>query len=194
MLSELEAINRMLLAIGSGVVNTISGQVNRDVSACISILERARSNVLLEGWLYNTDEEVVLAPANNDRIALTNVLRIDLSPTVAQNTRLLDPVQRGEWLYNRKGQTYSWSTSITVDIVRDLKWDELPEVARQYIAAKAAEDAVTELEGDNAMIEKARLETLKARRNALSQEHANADLTIFDQDTEYRIRAQHLRR
>jgi hypothetical protein len=195
MLSELDAVNRMLLAIGSGVVNSITGTTNRDVAACKSILERARVNVLLEGWLYNIDEKVVVAPQQNGRIVVEeNVLRIDLSPSVYQNTTLLDPVQRGGWLYNRVGHTYTWTASMTMDITRDLPWSELPESARQYVAAKGAEAAVTELEGDAAMIEKARFETLTARRNAKAQELSNSDLTIFGQDTEQRIRNQHLRR
>ena len=185
----------MLLAVGSAPVNTITGRVNRDVASCKSILERARVNILLEGWLCNTEEEVNVAPGANGQIELDdNILSIDLSPTVRQNTMLLDPVQRGNRLFNRKGQTYTWTQSMKMDITRALDWDELPEVLRQYMAAKAAEDAVTELEGDRSMIEKARYETLKARRNAMAHELSNSDLTIFDQDTERRIRNQHLRR
>ncbi|MCB9179001.1 MAG: hypothetical protein H6590_06225 [Flavobacteriales bacterium] len=195
MLSQLEAINRMLIALGSSPVNTIEGKVNRDVSSCKTLLDQARVSILITGWNFNTDKEVKLSPAADGRIQLAeNALVVDLSPSVYQDTRVLDPVQRGRWLYNRVKQTYVWSRGLTVDIVRDLKWDELTEPARQYITAKAIEDAVTALEGDPQQIEKARLETMAARRNMMAAEISSSDLTIFDPETDYRIRNQHLRR
>ena len=195
MLTQLEAVNRCLLALGSAPTNSIEGQVNRDVAAIKAILERARSNVLLEGWAFNKDPEVPMPPASNGEIVVdANVLHIDLSPGVYHNLETLDPVQRGNRLYNRKTRTYIWTTTLTVDITRDLAWDEIPEVIRHYIAATAAEISVTELEGSPEQIQASMKAVVLARRNAVAHKLNTSDATIFDAETDYRIRRRHLRR
>lgn len=194
MLTQLEAVNRCLLALGSAPTNSIEGQVNRDVASIKAILERARANVLLEGWAFNKDLEVPKPPEADGQISVEdNVLHIDLSPGVYHGNNV-DPVQRGTKLYNRKTRSYIWTRQLTVDITRDLAWDEIPEVIRQYIAATAAEITVTELEGSAEQMSAATKSVIMSRRNAIAHKINTSDATIYDPSTEYRIRNQHLRR
>ena len=190
MLSELDAVNQMLLAIGSGVTTSITGNTNRDVAACRDILRRARVRVCSEGWNFNTESDIAMEPdAESGSIELpSNTLHVDNSSERYQSG--LDLVQRGARLYNREGNTYSFSKTIYIDRVFEMEWDDLPEVARHYIAAIATTEAVTFLDGDTAGIQMAQQRQMLARRDMISHETRNADLTIFDQETNYNIRAR----
>jgi hypothetical protein len=190
MLSELDAVNQMLLAIGSGVTTSITGNTNRDVAACRDILRRARVRVCSEGWNFNTEADIAMEPdAESGNIELpSNTLHVDNSSERYQAD--LDLVQRGALLYNREGNTYTFSKTIYIDRVFEMEWDDLPEVARHYIAAIATTEAVTFLDGETAGIQMAQQRQMLARRDMISHETRNADLTIFDQETNYNIRAR----
>lgn len=190
MMSQLDAVNQMLLAIGSGVTTSITGNTNRDVAACRDILKRARVRVCSEGWNFNTEADIAMAP-NPDTGEITlpgDTLHVDESSERYQAD--LDLVQRGSRLYNREGNTYTFSKTVYIDRVFEMDWDDLPEVARHYIAAIAASEAVTFLDGETAGIQMAQQRLMSARRDMMSHETRNADLTIFDQDTTYNIRAR----
>lgn len=190
MLSELDAVNQMLLAIGSGVTTSITGNTNRDVAACRDILRRARVRVCSEGWNFNTEADIAMEPdAESGNIELpSNTLHVDNSSERYQAD--LNLVQRGALLYNREGNTYTFSKTIYIDRVFEMEWDDLPEVARHYIAAIATTEAVTFLDGETAGIQMAQQRQMLARRDMISHETRNADLTIFDQETNYNIRAR----
>lgn len=189
MLSELDAVNQMLLAIGSGVTNTITGTVNRDVAACRSILDRTRTKVLLFGWSFNTDKDRPFQPDANGFIDLpSKALFVDTTNERYQGD--MDVAQRGQRLYDRKKASFTFTKTVYLDLKLDMDWDDLPEAARHYIAAEAAEQAVGELDGDQARMGLARLNTLRARRDMMAHETSTSDMTIFDRETEYNIRAR----
>lgn len=187
MLSKLDAVNQMLIAIGAGVTNSISGQMNRDVAACKAILERIITQAQTIGWHFNSDYEVPFAPNDRGHIDLpASTLKVDIAAKKYQGD--MDPVQRGTRLYNRKGRTYTWTRTVYLDIVTELGWEDLPEAARQYIAAWSTEEAVGDLDGDPRLIEQSRLKTIRAKRDLVAHETSSSDLTIFDDETEYNIR------
>ncbi|QDP60602.1 MAG: putative tail tubular protein [Prokaryotic dsDNA virus sp.] len=188
MLTELDAVNQMLIAVGSGVVTSISGNTNRDVAACRDILKRARIRVCAEGWHFNTETDIAMAPdATTGMIELpSDTLHVDDSSERYQSQ--LDIIQRGSRLYNRDGNTYKFTKTIYVDRVFEMDWDDLPEVARHYIAAVATEEAVTYLDGEQLAVTRAMSRIMSARKDMMSHETRSADLTVFDQETEYNIR------
>jgi len=188
MLSELDAVNQMLIAIGSGVVTSIQGQQNRDVAAAKDILRRARIRVCSEGWHFNTEEDISMSPDPTSKVIDLPSGTLHIDQTIKRYQSGLDIVQRGSRIYNREGNTYQLDRTIYVDRVFEMAWDDLPEIARHYIAAIATEEAVTYLDGDQAAIQRAAQRAMLARRDMMSHETRSADLTVFDQETEYNIR------
>ena len=189
MLSELEAVNQMLLAIGSGVTSSITGTVTKDVAACRSILARTRTKVLLFGWSFNTDKDRPYKPDANGFIAVPEkALHVDTTNERYQGD--MDVAQRGNRLYDRKKGTFTFTKTVYLDLTIDMDWNDLPEAAKHYIAAEASEQAVAELDGDAARIQLARMNTMRARRDMMSHEISTSDNTIFDPETEYNIRAR----
>lgn len=178
MLSELAAVNIMLSTIGSAPVNTISGTVSADVALAKNILEEVRLDVLLEGWNFNTLTEVEVSPESDGRIPLeNNVLRVDLSDDYYSDT---NPVQRGGYLYNRKNQSFTWSAGLTLDFILDLPWDDLPQVARRYIAARAARVMAGRLDTESRRVAMAQADELQSLANMQRHEADTGDYTIFD--------------
>lgn len=133
--SELEAVNRMLRGIGSSPVSTLEDSGDVDVVSAVSTLRDVSRQVQQKGWHFNTEKEFPLVPASPSKeISVpSNCLRVD---TVSYDF-IIDVVQRGSRLYNRKDRTYQFDKTIKVDMVVFLPFNELPEAARNYIAIKA---------------------------------------------------------
>lgn len=182
MLSELQAVNTMLSAIGSAPVNSISGQVSADVAMAKNILEEIRQDVLLQGWNFNTMTEVEVSPETDGRIPIENtVLRVDLSDSNPYTT--VNPVQRGGYLYDRKSASYTFTEDLKLDYILDLAWDELPLVARRYITAKATRVMLSRTDGDQVKMRSATSDELEALGRLNRHELDTGDYTIFDNET-----------
>lgn len=185
MLSELGAVNTMLSALGVSPVNSITGQVSSDVAACRSILEEVRSDVMLQGWDFNTAKSVPLTPGADKRIRLPQAtLRMDMSDGETAN---VDPVQRGDYLFDRRNQTYTFTQGFKVDVITDLKWEDTPQVARAYIAKRAARVFVQRMDGDEKRIRTAQMDEMSALATLQQNELDTGDYTIFDNQTAHLI-------
>lgn len=132
--TELDAINTMLSIIGEAPVNTVEGTGVVDAVMARQILHETMRQVQAQGWHWNTDKGVILTPqfpAPGDVYLPANTLNVDA----------VDPhhdiVQRGLRLWDRRNNTFKFATPVTVDIVRLLPFEELPQAARHYIMVRA---------------------------------------------------------
>lgn len=177
--TELEAVNAMLSALGSQPISSLSGAMSSDASLAKTLLTEVRRDVLLEGWHFNTELEVSVAPnATTGRVSLgSSVVRIDV--TTGKNLDV-DVVQRGSELYDRKNHTWVFDSDLTCDIVYELDWDQLPEACKRYIQVRAARLLVDRLDGDRAQ----HVYTAQDEMDALSRlrihDGETGDRTIFD--------------
>lgn len=185
MISELSAVNTMLSAIGGAPVNSITGPVSVDVASARNILEEVRQEVLMTGWSFNTSYRVPLTPQPDGRIRLpASTLRIDAS---SDTPSWVDPVQRGEWLFDRKAQSYTFSGPFQIDLIIDLAWSEMPMAAQRYITAKAARVFVARMDGDEKRIRMAQVDEMSAMAVLKQHELEVGDYSIFDNETAFRI-------
>lgn len=134
--TELDAINTMLSAIGEAPVNTVEDNGVVDAVMARQILTTVSREVQARGWHFNTDKDFMVTPSYPDgEIVLpATLLRID---TVRGHSNI-DVVQRGRRLYDRRKHTFKFDKPLKVDMIVMLPFDEMPEVARQYIATRAA--------------------------------------------------------
>jgi hypothetical protein len=135
LMTELEAVNMCLAAIGESPVNTLSNTGLADVaSARAKLLEFSRT-VQSTGWAFNTEEQYPLTRASDSTItAPTNALKVSLDRSVTSAQVAL----RGQKLYDKAAHTYIFSQDLKATVVFFLDWDELPQTARQYIAICAS--------------------------------------------------------
>lgn len=135
-MTELEAVNEMLMSIGQAPVNTLSVTGIRDVSIARARLQSMTRRVLSRGFNFNTDENYPLLP-DTDGIILVpeGALKIEgMGPTDDYTTRRHP---KGLALYNKTDRTFRFTTSVSVKIVWAFAFVDLPETARDYIATSA---------------------------------------------------------
>jgi len=133
--TELEAINTMLSTIGEAPVNTVEDNGIVDAVIARQILRSTSREVQSRGWHFNTEKGFLLTPDSEGFITLPpTVLRAD----TVDESQNIDVVLRGKRLYDRRNHTFKFDKPIRTDVVILLPFDELPEVAREYITIRAA--------------------------------------------------------
>jgi len=184
-LSKLEAVNLMMTAIGETPVNSITSSTTTDVSIAIQILDNVSREVQSVGWHFNSDTNYKLVPNSSNQIELpTNCLKIDTT----HNSGHLDFTERARKLWDRKNHTYTITEEkVYVAIVWLLNFDELPEVARRYIAVRSArifQDRMLSSESLHKFHQEDELQALAMLKEA---EGDNRDHTIFDNYDTFRV-------
>lgn len=134
--TELEAVNTMLRAIGESPVSTLSGDVGVDVVTARQTLTEIMKAVQTEGWIFNTEYDY---PLNRDMsgqiIVPANALQVDI---VKNRYSDIDPVMRGNKVYDRKNHTFTFTIDLKAKIIFGLSFTDMPESARHYVTYRAA--------------------------------------------------------
>ena len=145
--SKLDAVNTMLTAIGEAPVSSLSsGLVEAEIAE--SILNTIDREVQSMGWHFNTELNKSFAKTVEGEIILpTNILRADA--TLKANAPNL--VQRGLKMYDRVNHTFIISTDVALDVVIQLIFDDLPEVAKRYIVLRATRIFQDRVVGSNTL-------------------------------------------
>ena len=176
--SKLDAINSMLIGVGEAPVNTLNSGLQEAEIAAITLTTVSRE-VQSSGWTFNTDIKTTLVryTANNIIVPL-NTLRVD---TLGIKRRYdTDVVLRSGKLYDRTKNTFEFTADIEVDIVLLFDFEELPEIARRYIALRAGRKFQENTIGSSEMTQlqyKDEQNALFALRDGDGQA---ADFNIFD--------------
>jgi hypothetical protein len=131
--SKLDAVNTMLSAIGEAPVSSLSsGLIEAEVAE--TVLDTVDREVQSMGWNFNTELKKNFAQDTSGQILLPNdILRADA--TYQTNSR--DLVQRGLKMYDKKNHTFIIGAATELDVVIQLVFDDLPEVAKRYIVLRA---------------------------------------------------------
>jgi len=186
-MTELEAVNTMLITIGEQPVSSLDNLAGlQDASIARQILSNISRAVQSKGWVFNLDLQVTYTPDSNGEINLgSNVIRIDTTSKVRSATK--DIVERGGKLYDREKNTSVFTDDIKVDRVIVLNFDDLPEAARRYIATRAARVFHDRVVGSGELHRFFQEDELQAWSELLEYEAEVGDYTIFDDYDVYRI-------
>ena len=185
--TKLEAVNTMIAVIGEAPVNTLGGTaVPITVVQAENVLDETSRAVQSEGWHFNTEHEYPFTPdATNSKITLpSNVLTIDLAPQIYTD---VDPVQRGNTLYDRKNHTDVWTKEVKASVTFQLDFTEIPEQFRNYITIKAARIFSNRFLGSREIEGFALRDEVEAKARAIDSDSENADRTIFDNYSVMRV-------
>jgi hypothetical protein len=186
-MTELEAVNTMLVTIGEQPVSSLDNLAGlQDASIAKQILSNISRAVQSKGWVFNLDLQVTYTPDANGEIVLgSNVLRIDTTSKVRSSTK--DIVERGGKLYDRENNTSVFTDSVKVDRVIVLNFDDLPEAARRYIAARSARVFHDRVVGSGELHRFFQEDEQFAWAELLEYEAEVGDYTIFDDYDVYRV-------
>jgi hypothetical protein len=132
-LTKLEAVNECLAAIGEAPVTSLAGDLPLDAELAEKEVDRCDREVQARGWSFNSDFDVSLEPDGSNEIVLdAAVLRVEAV------LRSVDIAIRGGKLYDLVEQSFTFTSPVRVNQVVALSFDDLPQVAREYIAKRAA--------------------------------------------------------
>jgi hypothetical protein len=177
--TELEAVNRMLAAIGEAAVSSLDEVTFEDAQSAVTALRMTSREVQTKGCHFNTEIELELTPDGDGYLQLpANAMRVD---SVADDLDK-DVVQRGQRLYDRRNHTYVFERPMKVDITVLLAFEELPEYARQYIYIKAARQFINDMQGDSTSHSIKERDELRALADFSDAEAQATDANIFRGD------------
>lgn len=131
--SKLDAVNTMLSSIGEAPVSSLSsGLIEAEIAE--TILDTVDREVQSMGWNFNTELKKSFAQDVSGQVVLpADILRADA--TYQANSK--DLVQRGLKMYDKKNHTFVIGAATELDVVVQLVFDDLPEVAKRYIVLRA---------------------------------------------------------
>jgi len=186
-MSELDAVNMMLMTIGEYKVNDLLNLAGRsDAAIAKDILNNTSRAVQSKGWTFNTDFDRVLKPQSDGTIPVDpNILRIDTTSTVRSGSQ--DIIERANKLYDRQSNTHIFTDNVTVNTVTYFTFEDLPEAARRYIAIRSARVFHDRVVGSGELHRFFQEDETIAWSELLEYESNVGDYTIFDAYDVYRV-------
>ena len=176
--SKLDAINWMLSSIGEAPINQLGGATTVDADVAEQTLDEVSRQVQSIGWHFNTEKHYPLVRANDKRISITSdIVRIDVSKFDYPN---IDPVQRGNYLYDNKNHTYQFDYDLEADLVKLMDWDFLPQPFRTYITTKATRVFQTKVVGSESLANQLATDEASAFAALREYEADTGDYSVFD--------------
>ena len=187
--TTLEAVNTMLTSIGEQpVVDSANFGGLSDASIAADILDNVSRAVQSRGWIFNTDLDVVMKPNAEKKIPIPDkVIRVDTTTRVRQSDE--DIVERGNFLYDRTKNSpyFDAGSSVKVDQIILLQFEDLPEPARRYITIRASRIFHDRVVGSGELHKFYQEDEFQAWTTLLEYEGDVADYNIFDNYDVYRV-------
>ena len=189
--TKLEAVNTMLTSIGEQPIQNLNDLAGlSDASIAEQILDNVSRAVQSRGWVFNTDIGIKKPPNQYNEIDLApSELRVDTQSRVREGDK--DYVERGRKLYDRVKNTFKFDGAITLNIIKLLTFDDLPEPARRYIAIRSARIFHDRVVGAGELHRFYQEDEFGAYQALLEYEGDVADYNIFDNYDVYRVVDRH---
>jgi hypothetical protein len=168
--TELDAVNEILSAVGDSPVNSIENPKNVNVINAIRMLRLVTRKQQSRGWFFNSYSSYVLNPD-----VFTKKIRWQDNFLQLEGSNGETFIKRGDYLYDKDNLTDTFTGPVTVDVLLQVPFTDLPEQLRHYITAKAAKDFQTRYLGDAALAEELARDEVEAYQALI-----DADLEIND--------------
>jgi hypothetical protein len=181
--TKLEAVNIMLSTIGEQPVNSLSsGLVDAELAE--TILSSTSRSVQSEGWHFNREFKMSFTANTAGEVILpSNVLRADA--TLSYDSK--DLVQRGSKMYDKKNHTFNIGETVDLDVVVELQFEDLPEVAKRYITIRAGRIFQDRVVGSDTLHGFTREDEAGALFSLKEFEADTEDFNIMDSYDVYRV-------
>lgn len=177
-MTELEAVNIMLRSIAETPVTTLDVDTIEDAQIALSTLREVSRNFQAKGWHFNTDYNYPLSTDGNDKIPYpTTAAHCD--PMTSEG---YDLVKRGGFFWDRENLTFTFTgvTSIKFKIVWMFDFEDLPQLARNYIAMVATRKFAQDIMGDEATVSWTSRDEQLAHADFVADDLRRADLNMLN--------------
>jgi len=146
-LTRLEAVNRILRkGLGASPILTLTEPLPAEAVTAREKLDDVQRDLMSEGWDMNTDDLVTVAP---DGDGFVHVPANAIRATYEDKSRAeQNVVVRGGRMYDETNQTFVFTTSLRLHLVRLLDFTDLEYYLQRYIVARAAREMQAEMVGN----------------------------------------------
>lgn len=128
-MQQLSVVNLMLGTMGELPLNSLTDS-HTMLPAALGKLDEWNRAIQSEGWWFNM-EELTLSPSEIDNaIYLPN----DCLEVRHVNSNV---VKRGTRLYNLNGGSYEFTGDMNLELIREVDFEDIPEVAASYVSKMA---------------------------------------------------------
>lgn len=183
--TKLEAVNTILSVVGSTPRNSLTGSQTSEDRLALQILDEVTRETCIRGWHFNTEHDVDLVPNGDDEIDIPgNFGRVDLSVSRYPTRNV---VIRDGKLYDKESHSFEWGSAIKATVVYLYTFEELPEIARQYVMIRAARKFQDRVMGSTQHSQFTGRDEAVAYANLRHQEAQDGDRTIFDNFGAFRV-------
>jgi hypothetical protein len=144
--TEIDAVNMMIATIGMAPATSLEVE-DVDVQQAIEKLRDISRQVQSQGWDFNTEKDYPLSPDTDGIIAVPpNIVTVKVAHhSFWPNAQ--DIVVRAGKLYDRKAHSNVFTAPIKATVVMLFDFEDLPQVARTYIAVRASRVYADNAEG-----------------------------------------------
>ncbi len=169
-MTELEAVNILLAAIGEAAVSSLETATTVEVTQAKKLLSNVNRAAQQKGWHFNTEWDVVLTRDSDNRIPLSQAILSVYQPGQLMTLR---GMSGDMYAYDLDNNTFTWTKNLNNAVtITLLDFVDTPNTFRQYVTTRAARIFQEEIIGQVSA------ETVNR------QEEAEAYADLLDDDAE----------
>ena len=175
-LTELEAVNSLLSAIGEAAVSSLETATTVEVTQAKNLLSNVNRETQQKGWHFNTEWDVTLTRDVDNKIPIgTSILSI----YVEQKLTTIRGIQGVMYVYDLDNNTFTWTENLTNAVtITLLEFQDAPQTVRQYVTTKAARIFQEEIIGQVSAEQINRTEEMETYADLLDDEAERAGYNV----------------
>jgi ribulose bisphosphate carboxylase small subunit len=171
-----DAINICLTTISESPVpqnTSITGHYEAELAD--TIIDEALTEILSQGYQFNTDEDWDLVPDTSGNIAIpAGALAVDATQTSSNY------IVKNAKLYDKVAQSYIFTTTVQADVTWNIAFDDLHSIAQLLVVAKAKQKLYMRVVGVDDTYKVLSKEVEEATTTVRGEDIQSGDYSIFD--------------
>jgi len=182
-MSMTDAVNLCLRGVGLEEVAGIEEDADVDAASAFNTVMLQSSIVQSKGWWFNKEYDWKLTPDTVGNISVPSAAASVITSGDSYYSNNL--VIRGNKLYNTIKHTYNMTDAldgngeITVSFMLILDWDDLPAIAKTYIAYRARRQFSTDFELEELRIKAHAAEEQEVKDMFYAEDALNKKTNVF---------------
>ena len=175
-MSELEAVNLLLSAIGEAAVSSLETATTVEVTQAKKLLSNVNRAAQQKGWHFNTEWDVVLTRDSDDMIPLSESILSVYQPGQLMTIR---GRSGSMYAYDLDNNTFTWTKNLNNAVtITLLDFIDSPNTFRQYVTTRAARIFQEEIIGQVSAETVNRQEEAEAYADLLDDDAERAGLNV----------------
>jgi hypothetical protein len=175
-MTELEAVNILLAAIGEAAVSSLETATTVEVTQAKKLLSNVNRAAQQKGWHFNTEWDVVLTRDSDNRIPLSQSVLSVYQPGQLMTIR---GMSGDMYAYDLDSNTFTWTKNLNNAVtITLLDFIDSPNTFRQYVTTRAARIFQEEIIGQVSAETVNRQEEAEAYADLLDDDAERAGLNV----------------